>query len=240
VTEPALAVAGLVKQYGRTRAVDDLHFEVARGEIFGLLGPNGAGKSTTLETIEGLKRPDAGTIRVLGRDPFTEPRAAREQLGVMLQSTQLSARLRAGEAVRLFAAFHAHPRPPAEVLEQVGLDERSDIAFHALSGGERQRLALALALVHDPTLLLLDEPTAGLDPRARRGLHELLLELKARGKAILLTTHYIEEAEHLCDRVAILHHGRLRACGPPAELIGARRASLEDVLLELTPQEREA
>jgi ABC-2 type transport system ATP-binding protein len=240
VTEPALAVAGLVKQYGRTRAVDDLHFEVARGEIFGLLGPNGAGKSTTLETIEGLKRPDSGTIRVLGRDPATERRAAREELGVMLQSTQLPPRLRVGEAVRLFAAFHAHPRPAAEVLEQVGLGDRGAVAFHALSGGERQRLALALALIHDPTLLLLDEPTAGLDPRARRGLHELLLQLKARGKAILLTTHYIEEAEHLCDRVLILHHGRLRACGPPADLIGARRASLEDVLIELTPQEREA
>jgi ABC-2 type transport system ATP-binding protein len=238
--ELALAVAGLVKQYGRTRAVDDLHFEVARGEIFGLLGPNGAGKSTTLETIEGLKRPDSGTIRVLGRDPVTEPRAAREQLGVMLQSTQLPARLRVGEAVRLFAAFHSRPRPPDQVLAQVGLAERGHVAFQELSGGERQRLALALALVHDPTLLLLDEPTAGLDPRARRGLHELLLELKGRGKAILLTTHYIDEAEHLCDRVAILHHGRLRACGPPAELIGARRASLEEVLLELTPQEHEA
>ena len=238
--EPALAVAGLTKLYGRTRAVDDLHFDVARGEIFGLLGPNGAGKSTTLESIEGLRRPDSGTIRVLGRDPATEPRAAREQLGVMLQSTQLPARLRVGEAVRLFAAFHARPRPPDEVLAQVGLAERGRVAFHALSGGERQRLALALALIHDPTLLLLDEPTAGLDPRARRGLHELLLALKARGKAILLTTHYIDEAEHLCDRVAILHHGRLRACGPPAELIGARRASLEDVLLELTPLEHEA
>jgi len=238
--EPALVVAGLVKQYERTRAVDDLHFEVARGEIFGLLGPNGAGKSTTLETIEGLKRPDAGTIRVLGRDPATERRGAREELGVMLQSTQLPPRLRVGEAVRLFAAFHARPRPAEEVLTEVGLADHNAVAFHALSGGERQRLALALALVHDPTLLLLDEPTAGLDPRARRGLHELLLELRSRGKAILLTTHYIEEAEHLCDRVAILHHGRLRACGPPAELIGARRASLEDVLIELTPQEREA
>jgi len=238
--EPALAVAGLRKSYGRLRAVDDVAFSVAPGEIFGLLGPNGAGKSTTLEVLEGLKRPDAGSVLIRGFDPFVRPRRAREQIGVMLQTTQLPARLRVGEAVRLFAAFHGAPRPIDEVLEQVGLLERARTPFRALSGGERQRLALALAVVHDPAVLLLDEPTAGLDPRARRGLHELLRQLRSRGKAILLTTHYIEEAEHLCDRVAILHRGTLRACGPPADLIGARRASLEDVLLELTPPEIEA
>jgi ABC-2 type transport system ATP-binding protein len=157
----------------------------------------------------------------------------------MLQSTQLPLRLRVREAVALFAAFHAHPRPIDRVLEEVGLVERADAPFRALSGGEQQRLALALAVVHDPEVLLLDEPTAGLDPRARRELQALLVALRSRGKSVLLTTHYLDEAERVCDRVAILHRGRILACGPPRELIAARGGGgqLEDVLLELTAEQ---
>jgi len=241
---PAVVVDRLEKRYGATRAVDSISFAVGRGEIFGLLGPNGAGKSTTLEILDGLRRADGGRAEILGIDVARAPDEVREHLGVMLQSTALPARLRVREAVALFAAFHARPRPWVDALADVGLQTRGDSFFRDLSGGERQRLALALALVHDPEVLLLDEPTAGLDPRARRELHERLLELKRRGKSVLLTTHYLDEAERLCDRVAILHRGRILACAPPAELIAARArragdapsrgAPLEDVLLELT------
>jgi ABC-2 type transport system ATP-binding protein len=242
---PAVAVDSLEKRYGATLAVAGITFTVARGEIFGLLGPNGAGKSTTLEILDGLRRPDAGKVEILGHDVARARDLVREHLGVMLQSTVLPARLRVGEAVDLFAAFHARPRPRDEVLAEVGLLERAAVPFRALSGGEKQRLALALALVHDPEVLLLDEPTAGLDPRARRDLHDRLVALKRRGKSVLLTTHYLDEAERLCDRVAILHRGRIVVCAPPAELTAARArregergAALEDVLLELTEESR--
>ena len=240
---PAVAVTGLEKRYGATRALAGITFSVAPGEIFGLLGPNGAGKSTTLEILEGLRRPDGGRAEILGLDVARRPGAVREHVGVMLQRTELPARLRVAEALALFSAFHDRPRRREELLALAGLGARAAAPFGSLSGGEQQRLALALALVHDPEVLLLDEPTAGLDPRARRELQTLLLELRARGKSVLLTTHHLDEAERLCDRVAILDRGRILACAPTVELAAARpreagaarRGSpLEDLLLELT------
>jgi ABC-2 type transport system ATP-binding protein len=239
---PAVVVDALVKSYGERRVLDGVSFTVARGEIFGLLGRNGAGKSTTLEILEGLRRPDSGRALVLGVDVASSPRAARERIGVMLQTTALAPRLRVGEALALFAAFHERPRPARELLAEVDLAGRERTPFGALSGGERQRLALALALVHDPDVLLLDEPTAGLDAHSRRQFHDRLVALERRGKSVLLTTHHLDEAERLCDRVAILHHGRILACASPAELVARRErrsnlgSALEDALLEWTSE----
>ena len=230
---PPLLVERLGKRFGATVALADVTFQIDRGEIFGLLGRNGAGKSTTLDIIEGLRAPDHGRVELFGVDVVARPRAAHARIGVMLQTTQLAPRLRVGEAIALFAALHGRRCSTSALLEQVGLPGREATPFRALSGGERQRLALALALVHEPELLLLDEPTAGLDVHARRELHERLLALRRNGTSVLLTTHQIDEAQRLCDRVAILHHGRIVACAPPSELANGG-AALEDALLELT------
>lgn len=215
----AVKVSGLKKSYGETRAVNGLDLEVRTGECFGLLGPNGAGKTTTVEILEGLIAADEGTVEVLGLRYPGDAMRIRERIGVALQETELYGRLSALETVTLFASFYEKPRPSLDVLREVGLEEKKDDWVENLSGGQRQRLALALALVHAPAIVFLDEPTTGLDPRARRETWKLLSELKARGVSLLLTTHFMDEAEALCDRVAIVDHGKVIALGTPAELV---------------------
>jgi ABC-2 type transport system ATP-binding protein len=216
---PTLAVRALHKRYGDVIAVDGLDLEVRPGECFGLLGPNGAGKTTTIEICEGLLAPDSGEVEVLGRRWSTHERELRHLLGIQLQETQLAEKLTVRETVRLFRSFYRRGREPADVTRLVQLEEKSRSRVGALSGGQKQRLALACALVGDPQLLFLDEPTTGLDPQARRQLWELIGELRAGGRTIVLTTHYMEEAERLCDRVAIVDHGRAIAQGTPRELV---------------------
>jgi ABC-2 type transport system ATP-binding protein len=216
---PTLAVRALHKRYGDVVAVDGLDLEVRPGECFGLLGPNGAGKTTTIEICEGLLAPDSGEVEVLGRRWSTHQRELRHLLGIQLQETQLAEKLTVRETVRLFRSFYRRGREPADVIRLVQLEEKSRSRVGALSGGQKQRLALACALVGDPQLLFLDEPTTGLDPQARRQLWELIGELRAGGRTIVLTTHYMEEAERLCDRVAIVDHGRAIAQGTPRELV---------------------
>jgi len=219
----SLAVRELVKSYGALRAVDGVSFDVASGEIFGLLGPNGAGKTSLLECALGLRQPDSGSVRIAGLDAA----ATRERIGAVLQSTALQDAITPREALELFGAFYSRAIPAEGLLERFGLVEKSAARFETLSGGERQRLALALALVNDPAFLFLDEPTAGLDPQVRRQFHECIRQFRAEGRSVLLTTHYIEEAEALCDRIAILHRGRVVAIGTPAEMI-ARSDSRSD------------
>ena len=216
---PALAVRSLEKRYGDVVAVAGLDLEVRPGECFGLLGPNGAGKTTTIEICEGLLAPDSGDVEVLGRRWSVDERELRHLLGIQLQETQLSEKLTVLETVRLFRSFYRRGREPEDVIALVQLEEKTRSRVGALSGGQKQRLALACALVGDPRLLFLDEPTTGLDPQARRQLWELIGELRAGGRTIVLTTHYMEEAERLCDRVAIVDHGRVIALGTPRELI---------------------
>ena len=215
---PAIAISGLVKRYGGRAVVDGLDLTVERGEIVAMLGPNGAGKTTTAEIIEGYRRADEGDVRVLGLDPQDDRATLRAKVGVMLQRGDLYNQVGVLEAVRLFAAFYAAPLSPGMILDQVGLADRSDDRYRTLSGGERQRLNLALAVVGRPELAILDEPTAAMDVAARRSTWDLLRALRADGATILLTTHLIEEAEALADRVAIIDGGRLIACGTPAEL----------------------
>jgi ABC-2 type transport system ATP-binding protein len=217
--QPALRVAGLRKRFGDVVAVDGLDLTVAGGECFGLLGPNGAGKTTTIEICEGLTPPDEGVVEVLGQRWDTDERALRERLGIQLQETKLAEKLTVDETVRLFRSFYARGREVDEVIGIVQLDEKRGARVGKLSGGQKQRLALACALVGDPELLFLDEPTTGLDPQSRRQLWDLITELKASGRSIVLTTHYMDEAERLCDRVAIVDHGRVIALGTPRELI---------------------
>ena len=217
--QPALRVAGLRKRFGDVVAVDGLDLTVAGGECFGLLGPNGAGKTTTIEICEGLTPPDEGVVEVLGQRWDTDERALRERLGIQLQETKLAEKLTVEETVRLFRSFYARGREVDEVIGIVQLDEKRSARVGKLSGGQKQRLALACALVGDPELLFLDEPTTGLDPQSRRQLWDLITELKASGRSIVLTTHYMDEAERLCDRVAIVDHGRVIALGTPRELI---------------------
>jgi ABC-2 type transport system ATP-binding protein len=216
---PAVAVRGLHKRYGDVVAVAGLDLEVRPRECFGLLGPNGAGKTTTIEICEGLLTPDSGEVEVLGRRWSTHERELRHLLGVQLQETQLAEKLTVHETVRLFRSFFSRGREPPDVISLVQLEEKARARVGSLSGGQKQRLALACALVGDPQLLFLDEPTTGLDPQARRQLWELIGELRASGRTIVLTTHYMEEAERLCDRVAIVDHGRAIALGTPRELI---------------------
>jgi ABC-2 type transport system ATP-binding protein len=192
---------------------------VAEGEIFGLIGPNGAGKTTTLECIEGLRRPDRGTISVLGLDPYRDSRRLQDRIGVQLQSAQLQKRIKVWEAVDLWAALYTRHVNGRELLDQLGLSEKRDAWFMTLSGGQKQRLFIALALINDPELVFLDELTTGLDPQARRAIWELVRDIRARGKTVFLTTHLMEEAERLCDRVAILDHGRIVDVGTPDELV---------------------
>src|SRR5690349_14622326 len=218
---PALRVAGLRKAYGDVVAVDGLDLAVARGECFGLLGPNGAGKTTTIEICEGLTEPDAGVVEVLGRHWNSDERALRERLGIQLQETQLSDKLTVNETVTLFRSFYERGRSVDDVIEVVQLGEKRASRVGKLSGGQKQRLALACAIVGDPELLFLDEPTTGLDPQSRRQIWELVEEFKSTGRSILLTTHYMDEAERLCDRVAIIDHGKVIALGTPRELIAS-------------------
>src|SRR3954469_3026940 len=232
-TAPALRVAGLRKAYGDVVAVDGLDLTVAAGECFGLLGPNGAGKTTTIEICEGLTQPDAGEVQVLGRRWDREESALRERLGIQLQETQLAEKLTVEETVRLFRSFYARGRSVDEVIDLVQLGEKRGSRVGKLSGGQKQRLALACAMVGAPELLFLDEPTTGLDPQSRRQLWDLIVELKQSGRSIVLTTHYMDEAEKLCDRVAIVDHGRVIALGTPRELIAGLGA--EHVVEFTTP-----
>jgi ABC-2 type transport system ATP-binding protein len=217
----ALRVEKLLKKYGELLAVDGLDLEVGEGECFGLLGPNGAGKTTTVEILEGLNEPTGGTVEVLGMRWASDEHALRQRLGVSLQETHLPDRLTVEENLRMFRSFYQRGRPVEEVLDLVGLREKRTSWTVRLSGGQKQRLAVACALVSDPDLLFLDEPTTGLDPQSRRQLWDVVLEFKARGKTVLLTTHYMDEAERLCDRVAIVDKGKVIALGTPQELIAS-------------------
>jgi ABC-2 type transport system ATP-binding protein len=219
----AILCRGLHKRYpGRpepVHAVNGLDLEVPAGECFGLLGPNGAGKTTTIEILEGLLPQTSGEVEILGRRWGEDDDALRQRLGITLQETRLAEKLTTLETLTLFRSFYRHGRPPEEVLEEVGLTEKGRAYVGKLSGGQKQRLAVACALVGDPEFLFLDEPTTGLDPQSRRALWDILRSFKGRGRTILLTTHYMDEAERLCDRVAVVDHGRVIALGTPAELI---------------------
>ena len=219
--KPPVCVHGLRKAYSDVVAVDDLDLEVRAGECFGLLGPNGAGKTTTIEICEGLLAPDAGTVELLGRRWENDAPELRQRLGVQLQETQLSEKLTVDETVRLFRSFYRCGPSVAEVIAMVQLEEKRSSRVGGLSGGQKQRLAMACALVGDPDLLFLDEPTTGLDPQARRQLWELIERFKTEGRTIILTTHYMDEAERLSDRVAIMDHGKVIALGTPRELISS-------------------
>lgn len=213
-----IAVENLTKSYGAVQAVRGVSFEVCEGEVFGLLGPNGAGKTSTVEILEGLRTPDSGRVQVCGLDPQKSGDRYKQEIGAVLQSTALPEKLRVIEALNLFGSFYPRRRDSADLLKRFGLEEKRATFYMHLSGGQKQRLALALALVNEPRVLFLDEPTAGLDPQVRREMYDIIEELKSEKKTILLTTHYIEEAEKLCDRVAIIDHGRVIAEGTPAEL----------------------
>jgi len=219
MSESALRIHGLRKAFPKVVAVAGVDLEVARGEVFGLLGPNGAGKTTTLEMIEGLTVPDAGEIEVLGRTWAREGKEIRARIGVQLQSTSLFNKITVREALDLYGTYYPKARTTADLLELVQLNDKADAYHVTLSGGQQQRLALALALVNDPELVFLDEPTTGLDPQARRSLWDVVRRMKAEGRTVLLTTHYMEEAEALCDRLAIMDHGQVIAAGTPASLI---------------------
>jgi len=217
----AIAVRDLRKTYGELEAVRGISFEVQQGEVFGLLGPNGAGKTTTVEILEGYRRRDAGQVEVLGTDPAAAGGDWRERIGVVLQSSAMYETLTVAEMLKVFAGYYRTPRPVDEVVELVGLHEKRDNRVRLLSGGQRRRLDLGLALVGDPELIFLDEPTTGFDPGARRRAWETIRGLRSLGKTILLTTHYLDEAEQLADRVAVLRQGEIVASGAPAELTGS-------------------
>jgi ABC-2 type transport system ATP-binding protein len=222
----AIDVAALEKRYGTVQAVDGLTFSIAVGEVFGLLGPNGAGKTTTVEILEGYRRADAGSVRVLGVDPWRDGRRLRPQIGVMLQEGGLYPGIRPLEALRLFASYYDDPDDPDRLLDLVGLRDAEHTLVRRMSGGQQQRLSLALALVGRPSLVFLDEPTAGMDPHARVTTWALIRELRDRGATVVLTTHAMDEAEQLCDRVGIVHHGQLVAYGTPSELTTSAAADL--------------
>ena len=215
---PVLEVENLVKRYADVEAVRGVSFSVEEGQVFGLLGPNGAGKTTTIEILEGLRDPDGGRVRVCGLDPQVSSRELKHEIGAALQSTSLPDKIRVIEAIRLFASFYKRHRDPEDLLKRFGLEEKRTAYYARLSGGQKQRLALAMALVNNPRVLFFDEPTAGLDPQVRREIYDIIEELRREKKTILMTTHYIEEAERLCDRVAIIDHGKVIALGSPREL----------------------
>ncbi len=219
IDQPVIRISGLRKTYGDLAAVDGVSFEVHPGEIFGLVGPNGAGKTTTIECLEGLRQADGGNIQVLGLDPRRDGPALRQKIGAQLQESALPDRIRVWEALDLFSSFYAHSVPWEPLLEQLGLDEKRDAAFAKLSGGQKQRLFIALALVNNPDLVFFDELSTGLDPQARRSMWDFIRAVRAAGKTVFLTTHYMEEAERLCDRVAVIDHGRLAALDTPENLI---------------------
>ncbi|HEY8174179.1 MAG TPA: ABC transporter ATP-binding protein [Gemmatimonadaceae bacterium] len=224
MTNTALAIRDLHKSYGDVLAVSNLELAVTAGECFGLLGPNGAGKTTTIEICEGLLEPDSGEVEVLGMRWKTHERVLRELLGIQLQETQLSEKLTVTETVRLFQSFYRNRRPVDDVITLVQLEEKSKARVGTLSGGQKQRLAVACAIVGDPKLLFLDEPTTGLDPQSRRQLWDLITQFRAEGRTVVLTTHYMDEAERLCDRVAIVDHGKVIALDTPRALIASLNA----------------
>jgi ABC-2 type transport system ATP-binding protein len=221
---PVIRVRDLRKAYGTTAAVDGVSFEVGRGEVFGLLGPNGAGKTTTVEILEGLRSPDSGVVDVLGVDVARHPDALKPRIGVALQTAALYPKLTVVEVLRLFRSFYDRGPDVAALVDLLDLGEKRDAQTQALSGGQRQRLAVALALVNDPEIVFLDEPTTGMDPAARRSLWDIVGSLRRDGRTVLLTTHYMEEAEVLCDRLAIMDHGRILETGTVKELVGRRFA----------------
>ena len=219
-TPAAIRVSGMRKSYGQMVAVDEVSFDVHEGEIFGLIGPNGAGKTTTMECVEGLRKPDRGTISVLGLDPFRDAYQLQERIGVQLQQAHLQKRIKVWEAAHLWASLYRKPVGDADrLLEQLGLADKREAWFMTLSGGQQQRLFIALALINDPELVFLDELTTGLDPQARRAIWELVRGIRARGKTVFMTTHLMEEAERLCDRVAIIEHGRIIDVDVPQRLV---------------------
>jgi ABC-2 type transport system ATP-binding protein len=231
-SHPVIQVSGIRKTYGRTEAVDEVSFEVNDGEIFGLIGPNGAGKTTTMECVEGIRKPDRGTISVLGLDPFRQVYKLQERIGVQLQQAQLQKRIKVWEAVDLWASLYRKKSVDGErLLEQLGLIDKRDAWFMNLSGGQKQRLFIALALINDPEVVFLDELTTGLDPQARRAIWELVRGIRERGKTVFLTTHLMEEAERLCDRVAIIEHGRIIDIDTPQRLV-ARHCPERTVVLD--------
>ncbi len=217
--ESVIVCRGLVKRYGDVEAVRGLDLEVVRGECFGLLGPNGAGKTTTIEILEGLLEPTGGEVTIFGRTWKRDEQHLRERIGITLQETRLTDKLTVAETFALFRSFYPRGPTVSELLEKVQLEEKRDARYETLSGGQKQRVAVGCALAGDPDLLFLDEPTTGLDPQSRRSLWDLVLELKSRGKTVLITTHYMDEAEKLCDRVGIVDHGKRIALGTPGELI---------------------
>jgi ABC-2 type transport system ATP-binding protein len=221
-----IEVTDLRKSYGDVAAVDGVSFEVRQGEIFGMVGPNGAGKTTTIECIEGLRRPDEGSVRLLSMDPARDLRPVAERIGIQLQESALPPRMRAEEALRLFGSFHEHQAEAAGLLDRMGLADKRRAPFSKLSGGQKQRLLIALALVNQPEVVFFDELTTGLDPQARRSMWELVTQIRDSGCTVVLTTHFMEEAERLCDRVLIMDHGRILALDTPDALIrslGAER-----------------
>jgi len=233
--EAVIRVADLRRYYGDVKAVDGVSFQVARGEVFGMLGPNGAGKTTTIEVLEGLRTADSGTVEVLGLDVARHQTSVKERIGVQLQSVSLYPRLTVTELIDLFGSFFSRRVPTRELIDAVDLGERAKAWSMHLSGGQQQRLSIALALVNDPELVFLDEPTTGLDPQARRSLWDLIKGLQARGKTVMLTTHYMEEAAELCDRVAIMDHGHILEMGAVNDLI-SRRFKERAVFFDSSPQ----
>src|SRR3984885_89232 len=228
---PVIQVSSVRKTYGSTVAVDEVSFEVNHGEIFGLIGPNGAGKTTTMECIEGLRTPDRGAISVLGLDPFRDVYKLQDRIGVQLQQAQLQKRIKVWEAVDLWASlYQKKPADGERLLEQLGLTDKRNAWFMNLSGGQKQRLFIALALINDPEVVFLDELTTGLDPQSRRAIWELVRGIRERGKTVFLTTHLMEEAERLCDRVAIIEHGRIIDIDTPQRLV-ARHCPERSVVL---------
>ncbi len=212
-------VENLRKVYGSTAAVADICFEVHKGEIFGMVGPNGAGKTTTIECIEGLRQPNSGKIEVLGLDPLRDGYVLKQRIGVQLQESALPLRIKTWEALDLFSSFHSHPINWHDLVDPLGLNESLNTPFAKLSGGQKQRLFIGLALINDPELIFLDELTTGLDPQARRAMWDMMREIRSSGKTVFLTTHFMEEAERLCDRVAIIDRGRIVALDSPENLI---------------------
>jgi ABC-2 type transport system ATP-binding protein len=218
---PVIAARGLVKRYGNLVAVNDISFEVEAGEVFGMLGPNGAGKTTTMEMLEGLRMPDAGGATVLGSDVVRDSRTIKARIGVQLQATALPPLTKVREAINLFGALYPTARPTADLIKEFDLAEKADAYAGDLSGGQMQRLSIALALVNDPDVVFLDEPTTGLDPQARLNIWDVIEGIRGRSKTVVLTSHYMEEAERLCSRVAVIDHGSIVALDTPANLVAA-------------------
>src|SRR5688500_15353119 len=233
--QPAIHVAGIRKAYGRTLAVDDVSFDVQPGEIFGLIGPNGAGKTTTMECVEGLRAADRGTIAVLGLDPRRDVAALQQRIGVQLQEAQLQKRIKVWEAVAFWASLYRSTVDGDRLLNQLGLTAKRDAWFMTLSGGQKQRLFIALALINDPELVFLDELTTGLDPQARRAIWDLVRGIRQRGKTVFMTTHLMDEAERLCDRVAVIDRGQIVDIDTPAALV--RRHCPERTVVVTTTQQ---